>query len=67
MATKKATKTSMDKYSDLKKTYERVCRRGTRKKTKTNGFRIPYYMIKQAFFGMCIVSLIIWLYLHLFI
>jgi|8_EtaG_2_1085327.scaffolds.fasta_scaffold05021_4 hypothetical protein len=67
MATKKTAKTLKDKSSDLKKTYERVCRRGKRQQTKTRGFRVPFYIIKQCFFAMCIVSLIIWMYLHLFI
>tara|TARA_R110000824_G_scaffold95302_7_gene229285 strand:+ start:693 stop:893 length:201 start_codon:yes stop_codon:yes gene_type:complete len=66
MATKKAYKTSMDKMSDLKKTYERCTRRGT-KATKQKGIRISYKMMNKAFIALCIVSLITLGYLHLFI
>ena len=64
MATRKPTKTSMDKYSDVKKTYERVCRRGTRK-SRFNGIRISYRMLNKLGMGLCFITLLVVLILNL--
>ena len=37
------------------------------RRRKFKGIRIPYYALKQGFLGLCIVAVIGWLYLKLFI